>query len=263
MKQKTLIALVLTGMSGLGSCVNAQPGKQIIDLDRPDYSLDVAHFYSESLGADHSASGEGGTEAGYRRDTINTLGENPRPVIVFYRPQSDSLYKEATFFGLDFGKLEMAVNMQGRLIRTDARTETDEEGFGRMMEAVVRKYGEPVGKTMETGKENLDKILKQALEELSVYHWDVGDDEYIELAAERRSDPAEDEEGEPVQEETASPCVEVTFSRTKKEFDLLFKEVFSPLAEDTEELLKDLKEAEQENRQKWEESPKATSGKKE
>lgn len=65
MKQKTLIALVLTGMSGLGSCVNAQPGKQIIDLDRPDYSLDVAHFYSESLGADHSASGEGGTEAGY------------------------------------------------------------------------------------------------------------------------------------------------------------------------------------------------------
>ena len=45
MKQKTLIALVLTGMSGLGSCVNAQPGKQIIDLDRPDYSLDVAHFY--------------------------------------------------------------------------------------------------------------------------------------------------------------------------------------------------------------------------
>ena len=42
-----------------------------------------------------------------------------------------------------------------------------------MMEAVVRKYGEPVGKTMETGKENLDKILKQALEELSVYHWDV------------------------------------------------------------------------------------------
>ena len=246
MKQKTLIALVLTGMSGLGSCVNAQPGKQIIDLDRPDYSLDVAHFYSESLGADHSASGEGGTEAGYRRDTINTLGENPRPVIVFYRPQSDSLYKEATFFGLDFGKLEMAVNMQGR-----------------MMEAVVRKYGEPVGKTMETGKENLDKILKQALEELSVYHWDVGDDEYIELAAERRSDPAEDEEGEPVQEETASPCVEVTFSRTKKEFDLLFKEVFSPLAEDTEELLKDLKEAEQEIRQKWEESPKATSEKKE
>jgi len=185
------------------------------------------------------------------------------PVIVFYRPQSDSLYKEATFFGLDFGKLEMAVNMQGRLIRTDAQTETDEEGFGRMMEAVVRKYGEPVGKTMETGKENLDKILKQALEELSVYHWDVGDDEYIELAAERRSDPAEDEEGEPVQEETASPCVEVTFSRTKKEFDLLFKEVFSPLAEDTEELLKDLKEAEQEIRQKWEESPKATSEKKE
>ena len=89
------------------------------------------------------------------------------------------------------------------------------------------------------------------------------DDEYIELAAERRSDPAEDEEGEPVQEETASPCVEVTFSRTKKEFDLLFKEVFSPLAEDTEELLKDLKEAEQEIRQKWEESPKATSEKKE
>lgn len=88
MKQKTLIALVLTGMSGLGSCVNAQPGKQIIDLDRPDYSLDVAHFYSESLGADHSASGEGGTEAGYRRDTINTLGENPRPVIVFYRPRA-------------------------------------------------------------------------------------------------------------------------------------------------------------------------------
>lgn len=91
----------------------------------------------------------------------------------------------------------------------------------------------------------------------------MGDDEYIELAAERRSDPAEDEEGESVQEENASPCVEVTFSRTKKEFDLLFKEVFSPLAEDTEELLKDLKEAEQEIRQKWEESPKATSGKKE
>lgn len=66
-----------------------------------------------------------------------------------------------------------------------------------------------------------------------------------------------------MQEETASPCVEVTFSRTKKEFDLLFKEVFSPLAEDTEELLKDLKEAEQEIRQKWEESPKATSEKKE
>ena len=263
MGQKILIALVLTGLLGLGNCAKAQSGKQIIDLDCPDYSLDVAHFYSESLGADHSAVGECGTEAGYRRDTINTLGDNPRPVIVFYRPQNDSLYKEATFFGLDFGKLEMAVNMQGRLIRTDAQTETDEEGFGRMMEAVVRKYGEPVGKTMETGKENLDKILKQALEKLSVYHWDVGDDEYIELAAERRSDPAEDEEGESVQEENASPCVEVTFSRTKKEFDLLFKEVFSPLAEDTEELLKDLKEAEQEIRQKWEESPKATSGKKE
>lgn len=175
MRQKILIALVLTGLLGLGNCAKAQSGKQIIDLDCPDYSLDVAHFYSESLGADHSAVGECGTEAGYRRDTINTLGDNPRPVIVFYRPQNDFLYKEATFFGLDFGKLEMAINMQGRLIRTDAQAETDEEGFGRMMEAVVRKYGEPVGKTMETGKENLDKILKQALEELSVYHWDVGD----------------------------------------------------------------------------------------
>ena len=91
MRQKILIALVLTGLLGLGNCAKAQLGKQIIDLDCPDYSLDVAHFYSESLGADHSAVGECGTEAGYRRDTINTLGENPRPVIVFYRPQNDSL----------------------------------------------------------------------------------------------------------------------------------------------------------------------------
>ena len=44
MRQKILIALVLTGLLGLGNCAKAQLGKQIIALDCPDYSLDVAHF---------------------------------------------------------------------------------------------------------------------------------------------------------------------------------------------------------------------------
>ncbi len=216
----------------------------------------MAHFYSESLGADHSAVGECGTEAGYRRDTINTLGENPRPVIVFYRPQNDSLYKEATFFGLDFGKLEMAINMQGRLIRTDAQAETDEEGWqddGSRRAEIRRTCGQDDGDGQGKPRQDTEAGPSRSFLRISL---DVGDDEYIELAAERRSDPAEDEEGEPVQEENASPCVEGNLQPDQERVRPPVQRGILSLAEDTEELLKDLKEVEQEIRQKWEESPK-------
>lgn len=248
MKLKTFITLVLTGMLGLGSCAKAQQGKQVIDLDNPDYNLDVAHYYSESTDVCNSSVGKGSTGVSYEKDTIMTYGENPRPMMVFfYNKESGPLYKEATLCGFEFGKLDMAVNMQGKLIHIRGKAETDEEGFDRMMEAVVRKYGEPVNKSMKTGKENIDRIVAEALKENTAYHWDVGDDEYIEIVANRSGDSLEDEEDGPMQAETTSSRVEVIVIRSKKEFDRQNDELLSPLFEEIEGLIKSLNELERES----------------
>lgn len=255
MKLKAFIIIGLTGIFSLsGNSAHAQLGKQVIDMDNPDYNLDVAHYFSESVNVDNPEQGNSSTGVYYKKDTLmsmRTKTEEPRPVLVFYMNEGGSVYKEATFCGFDFGKLDMTTTAQGKLIGIDGETETDEKGFNKMVKAAKKKYGKPLKK--ETDEEAFDKIVKAAMmddKNQNVYLWEL-EDEYIILYTESGSTAPEGDGNEPAEAENPAPYVKVKLSRMKKEAERLLTEAFSPLIEDSKKLIKDSKKM-IEDLKKWE-----------
>lgn len=257
MKLKAFIIIGLTGIFSLsGNSAYAQLGKQVIDMDNPDYNLDVAHYFSESINVDNPEQGNGSTGVYYKKDTLmsmRTKTEEPRPVLVFYMNEGGSVYKEATFCGFDFGKLDMTITAQGKLIGIDGETETDKKGFDKMVKAAKKKYGKPVKK--ETGGEIFDKIVKAAMmdnKNQNAYLWEL-EDEYIILYTESGSTAEEGDGNEPAEAENPAPCVKVKLSRMKKESERLLTKALAPfiegskkLIEDSKKMIEDLKEWEKE-----------------
>lgn len=221
MKLKTFIIIGLAGIfSVFGNCAHAQLGKQVIDMDNPDYNLDVAHYFSESINVDNPEQGNGSTGVYYKKDTLmsmRTKTEEPRPVLVFYMNEGGSIYKEATFCGFDFGKLDMTTTAQGKLIGIDGETETDKKGFDKMVKAAM----------MDDKNQN-------------AYLWEL-EDEYIILYTESGSTAEEGDGSEPAEAENPAPCVKVKLSRMNKESERLLTEAFSPLIEGSKKLIEDSK----------------------
>lgn len=245
MKFKAFIIIGLAGIFSLsGNSAHAQLGKQVIDMDNPDYNLDVAHYFSESVNVDNPEQGISSTGVYYKKDTLmsmRTKTEEPRPVLVFYMNEGGSVYKEATFCGFDFGKLDMTTTAQGKLIGIDGETETDEKGFNKMVKAAKKKYGKPLKK--ETDEEAFDKIVKAAMmddKNQNVYLWEL-EDEYIILYTESGSTAPEGDGNEPAEAENPAPYVKVKLSRMKKEAERLLTEAFSPLIEDSKKFIEDSK----------------------
>lgn len=255
MKLKAFIIIGLTGIFSLsGNSAHAQLGKQVIDMDNPDYNLDAAHYFSESIDVDNPEQGNSNTGVYYKKGklmSMRTKTAEPRPVIVFYTNEGGSVYKEATFCGFDFGKLDMTTTAQGRLIAIDGETATDEKGFDKMVKAAKKKYGKPVKK--ETDTEVFDKIVKAAMlddKNQNVYLWEL-EDEYIILYTESESTAPEGDGNEPAEAENPAPYVKVKLSRMKKETERLLTEAFSLLIEDSKKLIEDSKKM-IEDLKKWE-----------
>lgn len=255
MKLKTFIIIGLAGIfSVFGNCAHAQLGKQVIDMDNPDYNLDVAHYFSESINVNNPVQGNSSTGVYYKKDTLmsmRTKTAEPRPVLVFYMNEGGSVYREATFCGFDFGKLDMTTTAQGKLIAIDGETETDEKGFNKMVKAAKKKYGKPLKK--EKDGEIFDKIVKAAMmddKNQNAYLWEL-EDEYIILYTESGSTAEEGDGSEPAEAENPAPCVKVKLSRMKKESERLLTEAFSPLIEDSKKLIEDSQKM-IEDLKKWE-----------
>lgn len=254
MKLKAFIIIGLTGIFSLfGNSAHAQLGKQVIDMDNPDYNLDVAHYFSESIDVDNPEQGNSSTGVYYKKGklmSMRTKTAEPRPVLVFYMNEGGSVYKEATFCGFDFGKLDMTTTAQGKLIAIDGETVTDEKGFNKMVKAAKKKYGKPVKK--ETDGEVFDKIVKAAMmddKNQNAYLWEL-EDEYIVLSTESGS-TAPEGGNEPAEAENPAPYVKVKLSRMKKETERLLTEAFSPLIEDSKKMIEDSKKM-IEDLKKWE-----------
>lgn len=248
MKLEAFIIMGLISIFSLfGNSVYAQLGKQVIDMDNPDYNLDVAHYFSESIDVDNPEQGNNSTGVYYKKGklmSMRTKIEEPRPVLVFYTNEGGHVYKEATFCGFDFGKLDMTTTAQGKLIAIDGETATDEKCFDEMVKAAKKKYGKPV--KMGTVEEGFDNIVKASMmkydKNQTVYFWEL-EDEYIVLRTESGSNAPEGDWNEP-EAEYAAPYVRVKLSRIKKECERLLTEALSPLLEDSKKLTEDLKELE-------------------
>jgi hypothetical protein len=242
MKLNAFIIIGLTGIFSLfGNSAHAQLGKQVINMDNPDYNLDVAYYFSESIDVDNPEHGNSSTGVYYKKSTLMSMPtktEEPHLVMVYYKNEGGSVYKEATFCGFDFGKLDMTTTAQGKLIAIDSETVTDKKGFDKMVKAAKKKYGKPAKK--ETDEEDFDKILKASMleydENQTVYLWEL-EDEYIVLYTESGSTAPEGDGNESVEAENTTPYVKVKLSRIKKELERLLNEAFRDLIEDSKELI--------------------------
>lgn len=224
MKIKILIIIGLTAFLCLsGATAHAQSDKQIINMDNPDYDIDVERFCSPYIDFDNPK--ETSKEVNYRyvkytKDMYVSRTEK-YPILVYYISTDSLATKKATFCDTDFGKLNLITNAQGKLISMDCETKMDKTGFEILVKAAGRKYGRPVLKKAETGKGELENILINSMvsngKDIPVYLWKQND-EYIGLFM----------ESEDI----------VKFFRAKKEFEDLLIKVDGPHIEAINELQK-------------------------
>ena len=224
MKIKTLIIIGLTAFLCLsGATAHAQSDKQIINMDNPDYDIDVERFCSPYIDFDNPKKTR--KEVNYRyvkytKDMYVSRTEK-YPILIYYISMDSLATKKATFCDTDFGKLNLITNAQGKLISMACETKMDKTGFEKLVETARQKYGKPALQKAETGKDELKKILINSMvskgKDIPVYLWKL-DDEYIGLFM----------EGEDV----------VKLFRAKKEFEDLLIKVDGPYIEATMELQK-------------------------
>ena len=187
MKIKTLIIIGLTAFLCLsGATAHAQSDNQIINMDNPDYDIDVERFCSPFIDFDNPKKTR--KEVNYRyvkytKDMYVSRTEK-YPILIYYISMDSLATKKATFCDTDFGKLNLITNAQGKLISMNCETKMDKTGFKELVKAVRQKYGKPALKKAETGKDELKKILINSMvskgKNIPVYLWKQ-DDEYIGL----------------------------------------------------------------------------------
>ena len=224
MKIKTLIIIGLTAFLCLsGATAHAQSDNQIINMDNPDYHIDVERFCSPFIDFDNPKKTR--KEVNYRyvkytKDMYVSRTEK-YPILIYYISMDSLATKKATFCDTDFGKLNLITNAQSKLISMACETKMNKTGFEKLVETARQKYGKPALQKAETGKDELKKILINSMvskgKDIPVYLWKP-DDEYIGLFM----------EGEDV----------VKLFRAKKEFEDLLIKVDGPYIEATMELQK-------------------------
>ena len=224
MKIKTLIIIGLTAFLCLSDATaHAQSDNQIINMDNPDYDIDLERFCSPFIDFDNPK--ETSKEVNYHyvkyTQNMNVSFSERYPILIHYISMDSLVTKKATFCDTDFGKLNLITNAQGKLISMACETKMDKTGFEKQVEAARQKYGKPALQKAETGKDELKKILINSMvskgKDIPVYLWKL-DDEYIGLFM----------EGEDV----------VKLFRAKKEFEDLLIKVDGPYIEATMELQK-------------------------
>ena len=224
MKIKTLVIIGLTAFLCLsGATAHAQSDRQIINMDNPDYDIDVERFCSPYIDFDNPK--ETSKEVNYRyvkyTQNMNVSFSERYPILIHYISMDSLVTRKATFCDTDFGKLNLVTNAQGKLISMACEAKMDKSGFKELVETARQKYGKPALKNAETGKDELKNILINTMvskgKNIPVYFWKQ-DDEYIGLFMER--------------EDT------VNFFRAKKEFEDLLIKVNGPYIEATIELQK-------------------------
>ena len=221
MKIKILIIIGLTAFLCLSSATaHAQSDNQIINMDNPDYDIDVERFCSPYIDFDNPK--ETRKEVNYRyvkyTQNMNVSFSERNPILIHYISMDSLVTKKATFCDTDFGKLNLVTNAQGKLISMACETKMNKTGFEKLIKAVRQKYGKPALEKAETGKDELKKILINSMvskgKDIPVYLWKP-DDEYIGLFM----------EGEDI----------VKLFRAKKEFEDLLIKVNGPYIEATKE----------------------------
>ena len=227
-KVKTGFILNIIGLTAFlclsGATAHAQSDKQIINMDNPDYHIDVERFCSPFIDFDNPEE-YNSKEVNYRyvkyTQNMNVSFSERYPILIHYISMDSLVTKKATFCDTGFGKLNLITNAQGKLISMNCETKMDKTGFKELVKAVRQKYGKPALKKAETGKDELKKILINSMvskgKNIPVYLWKQ-DDEYIGLFM----------ESEDV----------VNFFRAKKEFEDLLIKVNGPYIEATIELQK-------------------------
>ena len=224
MKIKTLIIIGLTAFLCLsGATAHVQSDNQIINMDNPDYDIDVERFCSPYIDFDNPKKTR--KEVNYRyvkyTQNMNVSFSERYPILVYYISMDSLVTKKAVFCDTDFGKLNLVTNAQGKLISMACETKMNETSFKELIKTVRHKLGKPVLKKAETGKDELKKILINLMvskgKNIPVYLWKL-DDEYIGLFM----------EGEDT----------VKLFRAKKEFEDLLIKVNAPYIEATIELQK-------------------------
>ena len=221
-KVKTGFILNIIGLTAFlclsGATAHAQSDKQIINMDNPDYHIDVERFCSPFIDFDNPEE-YNSKEVNYRyvkyTQNMNVSFSERYPILIHYISMDSLVTKKATFCDTGFGKLNLITNAQGKLISMNCETKMDKTGFKELVKAVRQKYGKPALKKAETGKDELKKILINSMvskgKNIPVYLWKQ-DDEYIGLFM----------ESEDV----------VNFFRAKKEFEDLLIIVYGPYIED-------------------------------
>lgn len=224
MKIKTLIIIGLTAFLCLsGATAHAQSDKQIINMDNPDYDIDVERFCSPFIDFDNPQKTRKKVNYRYVKYTKDMYVSRTEkyPILIYYISMDSLATKKATFCDTDFGKLNLVTDAQGKLISMACETKMDKTGFEKLVEAARQKYDKPALQKAETGKDELKKILINSMvskgKDIPVYLWKL-DDEYIGLFM----------ESEDV----------VKLFRAKKEFEDLLIKVDGPYIEATMELQK-------------------------
>ena len=119
MKIKTLIIIGLTAFLCLsGATAHAQSDNQIINMDNPDYDIDVERFCSPFIDFDNPKKTR--KEVNYRyvkytKDMYVSRTEK-YPILIYYISMDSLATKKATFCDTDFGKLNLITNAQSKLI---------------------------------------------------------------------------------------------------------------------------------------------------
>ena len=162
MKIKTLIIIGLTAFLCLSSATaHAQSDKQIINMDNPDYDIDVERLCSPYIDFDNPK--ETSKEVNYRyvkyTQNMNVSFSERYPILIHYISMDSLVTRKATFCDTDFGKLNLVTNAQGKLISMACETKMNKTSFKELVKAVRQKYGKPALKKAETGKDELKKIL--------------------------------------------------------------------------------------------------------
>lgn len=223
MKLKTVIVMGLTGLLSLGSCAEAQIGKQVLNLDDLDYGLDAVHYYAPAMERSKDTAEELMTFY-VDRDTVkyyDTETDKLLPVLIAYRYRGGSVMEQATFCGHGFTDVSMATTEDGHLMMVECTVQMQEADFYQLKATATKRYGEPYTE----GKDrfgNPDPNPK--------YRWETKD-EYIQLNTKNMSGKETlnikmtGNAEEPVKIENADPYIAVTLYRwAKKYHDLVLAE---------------------------------------
>ncbi|MHC8416126.1 hypothetical protein [Bacteroides hominis] len=215
---KTLLIMGLLSMFGLGSCANAEIGKQVIDLDNLNYNLDAAHYYAMAMDIhkiDLNDTAKREIIVFYKKDTLkyyNTESDELYPSLIYYNRTGGETIKEGTFCGFDFTGLNMGTTMDGQLAIVTGSARMNDVEFAKLKATIEKRYGNPYFEDEQSYGKPSPK-----------WRWETKD-EYIQLDATEMDGKGmlaieiTDESKEPVKMKNAEPYIAVGLVRWQKKY---------------------------------------------